>query len=337
MKQLAARCNYFGECGGCVYQNISYAKELVAKKKWLRETLLPLKLKDKVFEPVRRSSEEYHYRNRLDISFRKTLKGEYILGFKPEGKRFTIQIDSCAIAKKDISKFIPKLRKLAIARLPEGYNIANLVVRTGDDGRVFWGGMGRRSLELAEKDYLWTEVCGRRIFYSLDTFFQANLSILPALIETIRALPLWNKKTTFLDLYSGVGLFGISLHDLVKRVVMIEESVPSLKLARFNVDYHKLTNVEIRPGKVEELLGSLAAGSVALIDPPRKGLSAPAIKALVKAKKLKALLYLSCNPEALARDLAQFKKKGWKIQKVMPFDFFPKTKHLETFVWLTPK
>lgn len=344
-------CEFFGECGGCAYQDISYPEELAVKERWAREILAGLKLKEKVFRPVMPSPREYHYRNRLDLSYYKTKAGEHLVGFKPKKGPYTVQIDSCAIAQKEISGFIPKLRRLVKTKLPKDYTIANLVVKSGDNGRVFWGGAGRRSLELPKKDYLWTKIGRRKIFYSLDTFFQANLSILPRVVDFIRSLPVWKKNTVFFDLYSGVGLFGICLSDLAKKVVMIEEGIPSLVLARYNVAYHKLKNVEIREGKVEEILPLAVATSVAkkkrlkpllqtnfvaFIDPPRKGLSDSARQVLVNAKKFSALLYLSCNPESLARDLLQFKKKGWKIECVAPFDFFPKTKHLETLVWMKP-
>jgi len=335
--QVKPQCGYFGECGGCAYQNLSYKQELAIKDRLLQEIFAPLKLKSKMIESIIPSPDEYHYRNRLDFSFRKTLKGEYLLGFKSEQSKFIVPIESCSIAKEEISDFIPELKDAVIRTLPPDYNIANLVVRTGDDGRVFWGGIGRHSLAQKPGDYFWTEIHGYKIFYALDTFFQANLSILPELINKIRSFRLWNSKTILYDLYSGVGLFGISFHDRVKQVVMIEEGVPSIKLAKFNVDYHHLENVEIREGKVEQLLGRVRKDSVAIIDPPRKGLSDDAMKTLVKAKKLKALLYLSCNPSTLVRDLVHFVKRGWKINTVIPFDFFPKTKHIETLVCLKPQ
>ena len=73
-----------------------------------------------------------------------------------------------------------------------------------------------------------------------------------------------------------------------------------------------------------------------MIDPPRMGLSREVVNALVRAKNLESLLYLSCHPESLLRDLMFFIEEGWKIEKIVPFDFFPKTEHLETLVLLKP-
>ena len=120
---------------------------------------------------------------------------------------------------------------------------------------------------------------------------------------------------------------------------MIEECRDSVTLAQFNVHYHQLEHVKALVGKVEthlpEVLKGLEGRScVALIDPPRGGLARSAIETLGEAKSLESLFYLSCSPESLARDLKCLATAGWKVEKIMPFDFFPRTRHLETLVWL---
>ena len=90
-----------------------------------------------------------------------------------------------------------------------------------------------------------------RIKYSLDTFFQANISILPSVFHKIKSLGIWGNDVTFYDLYGGVGLFGIGMIDSVNKVVLIEESVASLRLAKYNVAYHDLKNFNRVIEKVE--------------------------------------------------------------------------------------
>ncbi len=336
-------CPVFGECGGCSYQDIRYEDELVIKEKALKELLSSeCGIGDSCFDPIVASPKEYHYRHRLDISFRKTKDGQFLLGFKPPKRKRTVEVDSCVIGREEISDFIPELRKQAIEKRPEKYRIANLVLRTGDDGRVLWGGMGRRSLELEPKDYFWTEVEGKKIYYSLDTFFQANLEILPQVMERIRQLNILDDETVFFDLYSGVGLFGFCLVDCVKHVVMIEESATSVRVARYNLaEFKNKAKIDIYEEKVESILSSLVKQfdnqkKIAMIDPPRKGVHPLTLEALVQTKSLEAVLYLSCNPVSLARDLKLMCAGGWKIEKVIPFDFFPKTAHLETLCLLRP-
>ncbi|MFA7254611.1 MAG: hypothetical protein WC133_00730 [Candidatus Omnitrophota bacterium] len=317
-----------------------YEEELSRKEGILKELLIKeLSLSGDVFEPIASSPEIYHYRNRLDLTLRKRNNGERQMGFMLPGTQRLQEVTVCAIARKEINDFLPTLKEEAIRKFPEDYKVANLVVRVGDEGKVFWGGIGRRSLRMKAEDYFWTTVHGRKIFYALDTFFQANLSILEKVVSRIESLIKWQKDTVFLDLYSGVGLFGIALADRAKEVVMIEECRDSVTLAEFNVAYHRLTHVKMLVGKVETHLSEVLtehAGKpcVALIDPPRGGLASSAIETLGAAKSLESLFYLSCSPESLARDLKHLAKVGWKVRKIMPFDFFPRTRHLETLAWL---
>jgi len=116
----------------------------------------------------------------------------------------------------------------------------------------------------------------------------------------------------------------------------------SLNIARTNIDFNKLSNVEIVDGRVEDhlsdqLIAEENGSNVAIVDPPRMGLNDEVRETLIGTQNLNYILYLSCNPETLIRDLGEFVQKGWGIQNITPFDFFPKTKHLETLVLLQSK
>lgn len=334
-------CPVFGECGGCFYQNIAYPEELGIKEKQLRDLLRESAgIPENVFSPIVPSPKPYHYRNRLDLKLKRTKDGDILIGFTPaDDGRGIVPVEACFTADRNISDFIPALKRQAVERLPAKYRTANLVVRTGDDGRALWGGIGRRSCRLPERDYLWTEIGGKRIFYSLDTFFQANLPVLPKLFDAIRALPCWDPAPVFYDLYGGVGLFGIGLSDKVRKVILVEECASSVRLACYNAVYHRLTNVKIVEGKVEDRLPLLlkeggSSRGVAMADPPRAGLSDGALRLLAAANAFSHILYLSCNPAALAHDLHGFIDGGWQVEKIIPFDFFPRTKHLEVLALL---
>jgi len=336
-------CPVFGTCGGCAYQDIPYEEEIKLKAEALKDLFkIELGIGEELFDPVLPSPKPYHYRHRLDLSLIKTKREGIFIGFRHEGNRQVVDIESCAIAQEEVSTFIPELRKQALEKLPEKYRMATLTVTTGNEGRVVWGGIGRRSLRQEASDYLWTEIYNRKIFYSLETFFQANLAILPQVVDKIRSLPIWDKETHFFDLYGGVGLFGLSVSDLVKKVFIVESAKPSAEIAQYNVEKNQLDSVDVHVGEVEKVYPYLLKGAegdkkIAMVDPPRRGLSDPAREALIQSREVKALLYLSCQPETLVRDLLEFIKKDWRVVRVFPFDFFPKTKHLETLVWLEPK
>ncbi len=332
-------CPVFGTCGGCAYQHISYDEELELKARGLKTFLdNNLGLGSEIFESILASPEAYHYRSRIDLSLRRFKDGTLKAGFQRPERHTLVPVEACSIARREITDRIPEVVREASAKLPEDYKTANLVIKTGDDGRVFWGGIGRRSLEMKEADYLWTEIRGVRIFYSLSTFFQANLGILPGLMDRIEETGVIREDCAFLDLYAGVGLFGLSFARKAAKVVMIEECPSSSRIASYNVAYHGLKHVEVRQGKLETEFGPALESAqglktVALVDPPRRGLSPRAAAFLCEAGSLlDSLFYLSCHPESLARDLAVFLEKGWRVEKVMPLDFFPRTPHLETLV-----
>jgi tRNA/tmRNA/rRNA uracil-C5-methylase (TrmA/RlmC/RlmD family) len=238
-----------------------------------------------------------------------------------------------------ISAFIPRLRQEAAAAIPREYRMANLTVRCGEGPDVHWGGIGRKSLRLEARDYFYVDILGRRIYYSLDTFFQANLSILPPLIDFLRGQEIWSKDAVFFDLYGGVGFFGLCVNDLVAKVVNIEENVHAVRLAKYNLSANSLGNVEAMEGRVEDVLPPLLAETVTwdnivMVDPPRAGLSEAAISLLNGLKRARYLVYLSCDPGNLATNLKDLGAGGWGVIGVRPFDFFPRTRHLETLVIL---
>ncbi|MCK5013283.1 MAG: class I SAM-dependent RNA methyltransferase [Candidatus Omnitrophica bacterium] len=342
-KEAKPLCPVFKECQGCLYQDIHYPDELKLKEDGLRDLLRArFDIPGETFLPIVPSPKPYYYRNRLDLKLKRTREEGVLIGFTPADRRGVLPVDACFIAEENICAFIPELKKQALARLPAKYRVANLVVRTGDGGHVSWGGIGRRSCELAPRDYFWTQIEGRKIFYSLDTFFQANLSILPEVFRVIASLDCFKAAPVFYDLYGGVGLFGIGLGRIVEQAFLIEENPACLKLARYNRTVNAVDNLTIAGGKVEERLPGLLAKApgktkVAMVDPPRAGLSHSACRQIAGVRECGHLLYLSCNPESLARDLGVFLKEGWKIEKIRPFDFFPKTRHLETLAVLAKR
>lgn len=332
-------CEVFGQCGGCAYQQLPYEEELSVKLASLKAVLRQkTELNEDLFQPVTASPKPYFYRQRLDLTLRKT-RGEWKLGYIHPVQHFLIEIEQCPIAREEINARLPGLKAEALLNIPEKYRNANLVIRTDDSGKVRWGGIGRHSLRMQPEDYFSTTVKGVKIFYSLETFFQANLSILDLLMDRLIELETWDQDVVFFDLYSGVGLFGLVFANRVGQVIMIEESPASDKVARYNVSHHNMENVRVLDGSVEKnlpvLTESFSGRRIAMIDPPRKGLSASVIECLRQVSGLSTLFYLSCSPESLARDLSELTKEGvWKVDSIHPFDFFPKTIHLETLVKL---
>ena len=340
MTEVKPLCPVFGVCGGCSHQDVSYEDELRVKESGLRELFRSrLGVPENFFDPIVASPKPYGYRSRIDVGLLRMRSGKVVIGFAPDVvRRKIVPVESCAIAMGPLSDFMPRLKEEAVRKLKPRHRTASIVLKTGDDGRVLWGGIGRGSLRTKPEDYLWTDAAGPRIFYSLDTFFQANLSILSEAVRRVDALIDWKKTGVFIDLYAGVGLFGIALASKAARVVLVEDNPASVELARHNAAHHRLQNAEIVQARVEDVLPELLARQalgecVLFVDPPRGGLKPAAREALARAGA-PALFYLSCHPESLVRDLESLAAGGWAVRKVVPFDFFPKTRHLETLVLL---
>ncbi len=333
-------CPAFGKCGGCQYQDVAYADELALKEELLKKAIrAQVQLDDDLVQPVVPSPKIYHYRNRLDLKLINRRNGDVHIGFSSVERGPVVEVDACPIAMEAVSAFIPRLRQEAAAMIPKKYRMANLTVRAGDGDAVSWGGIGHGSLQLDARDYFYTDIAGKRVHYSLDTFFQANLSILPELIGFLRGRDIWTKKTVFFDLYGGVGLFSLGVSDLVGKAVNIEENVHAVRMAKYNISANGVANVEVVEGRVEDVLAGIlrkeaSPENVVMVDPPRAGLGAGAVALLNGLKGVPYVIYLSCNPESLAMDLKGLISGGWNIKLVRPFDFFPRTRHLETLVIL---
>lgn len=339
------RCTLFGECGGCDYQDLSYQEELSLKTETLR-TLLEERLalsSDKLaslLKPTVASPQEYHTRSRLDLTLQKKGPDRFHLGFFARDGYAVLDVSECPIARQEISTAIPLIKEQSLALLPAKYRRATITVKTDEQGRLDWGGIGKGSLKRSPEDYLSITIHNRRIHYSLDTFFQANLFILPELMANIEQLSFWHNRPVFYDLYSGVGLFGLSLSHLACEVILIEDNKTSHRLAEHNISFNQLTHVRAYRGAVEEVFPQVfnpdhTAPIVAMIDPPRKGLDARTLEFLCNPTPIQHLLYLSCSPESLARDLAALTGQQWRIELIQGYDFFPKTKHIETLVLLS--
>jgi tRNA/tmRNA/rRNA uracil-C5-methylase (TrmA/RlmC/RlmD family) len=146
------------------------------------------------------------------------------------------------------------------------------------------------------------------------------------------------ENTHFLDLYGGVGLFAISLGSSAKRTTLMELEGRSTTLAAYNKTANQLEHLDIVCGAVEETLPHLSLepdeNVLALIDPPRSGLKPNVIETLHEFRPQR-LAYLSCNPETQLRDLAHFRRLGWTIESITPYDFFPRSYHIESLAFLS--
>ena len=167
------------------------------------------------------------------------------------------------------------------------------------------------------------------------SFFQTNTKATEVLYNTVIELLQPDKQDTLLDMYCGTGAIGICLSPHVKSVVGVEQVESSIESANYNAKINNINNIEFFAQPAEKWVkGNNKKFDVVIIDPPRAGLMEPVIDHLLFLNP-KKIVYVSCNPSTLARDLKLITKDNvYKVEKVCPVDMFPQTYHIETVVLL---
>jgi 23S rRNA (uracil1939-C5)-methyltransferase len=167
-----------------------------------------------------------------------------------------------------------------------------------------------------------------------DSFFQNNFFLLPKLVETVKTFIKDGGVRHLIDLYCGVGFFGIEMADTVENFVGVEYDALAIKAARQNAASRKINNGGFVAAKAEDKLPELlqqfpADKTAVLLDPPRKGCW-PSLLELLREQRPAQVIYVSCHPATMARDLNVLCADGvFELAGVQPLDMFPQTQHLE--------
>lgn len=191
--------------------------------------------------------------------------------------------------------------------------------------------LGHKYTKLYGQDRIEESLCGMTFSLSPGAFFQVNTLQAEQLYRTAIALAELKSDDTVLDLYCGVGILSILVAPFVAGVVGIEYVAGAIQDAKDNAKKAKIANCRFICGKTEELLKREKKADVAFVNPPRKGCEAAVIEALLVLQP-RAIVYISCDPATLARDLYLLSAGGYEILQAHPFDMFPQTMHVETIV-----
>ena len=198
--------------------------------------------------------------------------------------------------------------------------------------------LGKETQPIIGKEY-YTEKIGDKVYQvSAGSFFQVNPNSAKNILDTVKNIIIERVvEPEILDAYSGVGSFGIYLGDIAKRVVCVEDYPPATADAIKNIELNGYKNFEVLTGDaklhLESLVNAKRQFDVVIVDPPRKGLAPEAVQTAAKLSK-KLIIYVSCNPSTLARDLKLFKEYGYKTQYIQPVDMFCHTFHIENVALL---
>ncbi len=364
-------CPYFGVCGGCQWQHVSYERQVAEKRRSLVDSLTRIGgvAAPDVSEAIE-SPAPYGYRNKIELAVVER-GGRLTVGFSRAGTNDVVAVDSCLLLAGKHAR-LPKslagaLRFLmtrgdtrivrAALRVSSAGEIA-VDVRTAPGpfpralaARVLSEATGARTVtrtmirgtgdtrEIAGVEVLsgpgaWNErLGGDRYRISAPSFFQVNTGAATRLREVALEALACDGTMRVADLYAGAGTFTLPIARDAGEAIAVEASKYALADLRHNLDSAGL-DADVIPGDAAYALSDLGYVDAALIDPPRAGISEKAMRALIGAR-IDRIVYVSCDPATLARDVKRFGEAGYTPGRFVPVDLFPQTHHLETVAVLS--
>ena len=281
--RVEPKCPYFGRCGGCAYQHISYERQLALKHQQVEQTLKRVgRLEHVPMRPIVASPENYYYRNRIRVHVEAG-----VVGFYAHGEHALVDIAECPISQPRVNDALHDLRHQAV---PEGdYTL------TARDRSEF--------------------------------FEQTNDGVAQKMVEVVRAAVKPGQQL-LIDAYCGAGFFAKHLKDLFEQVIGIEENVYAVENARSRAG---ATERYIAGDVSLHLPEAIAAHdpnrTTVILDPPAIGTTSRVTDVLLGSRPSQ-ILYVSCNPATLARDLSVL-AGGYELVAVTPLDMFPQTAEIE--------
>lgn len=312
--RVAPPCPVAGTCGGCPWQHVAYPEQLKQKRELVRDALRKFSGFDTSSEGLVRdvvpSPLEFRYRNRIQVH----TDGKSV-GFHKRGSHQIIEVEDCLIAEKPLVERFAALRAQGVRGRTE--------IFLSESGEVVL----RNATSLRDD-----EEANELAFSQVNS--AQNQNLVNYTIDTLKRLNGLKAPSKVLDLYAGNGNFTFPLADAFPNATIesAELNPRSVKAARVRAqsDYPNRA-LRIEEADVSAFLAGRKQGEVSTIvlDPPRIGCSPDVLNALVKLAPEK-IIYISCHPVTLARDLSKLGADRYKLLEVQPFDMFPQTDHVES-------
>jgi 23S rRNA (uracil1939-C5)-methyltransferase len=361
--RISPRCPHFGVCGGCQLQHMDMEAQLEAKRQWVIDALERIGgQKGIAVEPVIPSPSPYNYRRHISLALIPE-KGSYRAVYTSNTPGQFIEPTVCPIFCEESDPILSQVRQVA----------AQLDARSSEKGRVLimkkqGGGfflefhfrhMPRNAEDVLNqalkshanwsgalcqahgKSLKWgdpishMEIGPYNIAYSSGAFVQNHPEQSSAIYRTVESIAQAARPNKALDLYCGIGATSILLSGYCKNITGIELNPEGVRLARRNCVENRKENVEILQGDVEKELDKHVSSGYdwVLLNPPRIGAGERVMRGLLKMRP-RHIVYVSCMPPTLARDIKLLSGEGYRISRCQPYDMFPQTAHVETLVHL---
>ena len=323
-ERVPGPCPYFTVCGGCDFQQMTYAEQLESKIAIIRDSLRRIgRIQQDIPVGIIGSPKEFGYRSRVQWHLNPNTRE---IGYYKRNSRDLVPIDHCP-------KIVPELNGV-LARLRDEMpweqvwsDKAYIDACVGDEGRVSMNSPG-----ICDPKEISYSAAGETFRYSAGVFFQGNQFLIPQLIETALS---GAEGRNALDLYCGVGLFALPMARKFQNVIGVEEHPGAVDFAKKNAELNGLTNVRFRAESVRRFLSGFDERVIdfILLDPPRAGTEKETIQNLIRIGA-PHVSYVACDPGVLARDLKRFVEAGYEIVSITALDLFPQTHHVEAIARL---
>jgi len=335
-------CPYFNNCGGCNLMHTTYEETINYKLDKIKSILelSSINFRDiKVIENPR----PLNYRNKIELKIENGLVGYY-----EHNTHSLIEIRECLIASIAINKFIKDINYLnlnnALVTIRSNYNNELLIIIDSKDDMLIDTKYLSSKHKIVGiifneipvyKESAFIDIINNKLFrVSYDAFFQVNPHVTSKMFELL--LDNVPESNVVLDLYAGVGTLGIVASEKAKKVYSVEIVKNAIKDGLVNAKMNKIDNIYFMLGDVSKVIDKIKDTiDTVIVDPPRKGLDKKTIEFL-KQEKLSTIIYISCDPMTLARDLKDL-EEIYQIKEFNIMDMFSYTYHVESMVILNRK
>lgn len=324
--RIKPKCPYFGICGGCDIMHLDYEHQLFYKQNKVKEIMDKFHIGTKI-QPIIRTSP-FEYRDKV------TLKVNKKVGYFKKKSYDIVPITKCLIAFPSINQVINVLKNQDLS------NIKEIMIRSFDKETMiqFKGEKGilcdkvdsiyQNDTKIRGKENIIAKIGDISYLVSPNSFFQVNLEGMEKLYNQVKKYCDLKGNEKVLDLYCGTGTIGLYLSNTCREVLGIEINASAIEDAKKNQKYNHITNARFICGDVGSSIHNLDfQPDVVVVDPPRAGLDRKTVDNLLEWET-KKIIYVSCDPMTLGRDLQLLQEK-YDIIEITPVDMFPQTYHVE--------
>lgn len=362
-------CSLFGRCGGCQLMHLNYSSQLELKQQKVQSAFQQFSLQANV-APCLPSPASLRYRNKIQLPVEITEHGLQI-GLYAKASHELVDVNTCLVHcslgesifhnVKQILQTSPNenIRHVLIKTSIHLQEVLVTLVANNDNVDIFNGIaiaimecspyvkgvmlninetdsnviLGSETHLLKGNAYI-TEKLGDLLFHiSPASFFQVNTLQAEAIYAKALELSNLNGDEIVLDAFCGVGTISLFFANHVKKVIGVECVPEAIVDANKNAHMNGIHNAEFHTALAENFIQNLSSIDVLVLNPPRKGCAINLLNAIKRLMPPK-IIYISCDPETLARDLSYLATIGYKVKIVQPYDMFPQTTHVETVVFL---